>query len=127
MSPITTSSPADSEASAPEGGRYPIFRTIIFSLLAIAVIGGGTAAVIIANQKPEEQRRPFTPLAVMADYAVLARNCGAKIIGGCCGTTPDHLRAMRAALEESTPGPAPTLDEIAEALGGFSSESDGTE
>ena len=70
MSPITTSSPADSEASAPDGGRYPIFRTIIFSLLAIAVIGGGTAAVIIANQKPEEQRRPFTPLAVMADYAV---------------------------------------------------------
>lgn len=49
--------------------RYPIFRTIIFSLLAVAVIGGGTAAVIMANQKPEETRRPFTPLAVMADYA----------------------------------------------------------
>jgi methionine synthase I (cobalamin-dependent) len=23
---------------------------------------------------------------------------GARIIGGCCGTSPDHLRAMGAAL-----------------------------
>lgn len=50
--------------------RYPIFRTIIFSLLAVVLIGGGTAVVIASNQKPEEQRRPFTPLAVIADYAV---------------------------------------------------------
>ena len=63
----------------------------------------------------------------MGDYAVLARRCGAKIIGGCCGTTPDHLRAMRAALEASTPSAAPDLSEIEEKLGGFSSESDGTD
>jgi 5-methyltetrahydrofolate--homocysteine methyltransferase len=24
---------------------------------------------------------------------------GARIIGGCCGTTPDHVRAMRAAVD----------------------------
>lgn len=64
---------------------------------------------------------------LMADYAVLARRCGAKIIGGCCGTTPDHLRSMRAALEASTPSAAPELAEIEEKLGGFSSESDGTD
>lgn len=63
---------------------------------------------------------------LMADYAVLARNCGAKIIGGCCGTTPDHLRHMREALETRPLGPRPTLDEITAALGGFSSASDGT-
>jgi hypothetical protein len=34
-------------------------------------------------------------MTLMAGYAVLARDCGATIIGGCCGTTPDHLRAMR--------------------------------
>lgn len=62
---------------------------------------------------------------LMADYAVLARACGAKIIGGCCGTTPEHLRSMRAALETRTPGDRPSLETIAEALGGFSSESDG--
>ena len=64
---------------------------------------------------------------LMAEYAVMARDAGATIIGGCCGTTPDHLRKMRAALETHAPGPAPTLDAIAAALGGFSSESDGTE
>ena len=64
---------------------------------------------------------------LMADYAVLARDCGATIIGGCCGTTPEHLRAMRAALETTPRGPAPSLEAIAGALGGFSSGSDGTD
>ncbi|WP_322893715.1 MULTISPECIES: betaine--homocysteine S-methyltransferase [unclassified Yoonia] len=64
---------------------------------------------------------------LMADYAVLARDAGATIIGGCCGTTPDHLRAMRHALETRPKGPAPTLDAITAAMGGFSSASDGTD
>ncbi|WP_412507897.1 betaine--homocysteine S-methyltransferase [Roseovarius sp. SYSU LYC5161] len=65
--------------------------------------------------------------ALMADYAALARDCGAMIIGGCCGTTPEHLRAMREALETRPRGERPTLDQIAAALGGFSSAADGTE
>ena len=36
----------------------------------------------------------------MAAYAQLARAAGAKIIGGCCGTKPEHIRAMRSALDE---------------------------
>jgi 5-methyltetrahydrofolate--homocysteine methyltransferase len=64
---------------------------------------------------------------LMAQYAVLARDAGARIIGGCCGTTPDHLVAMRAALEATPPGPRPSLDDVAGALGGFSSASDGTD
>ena len=63
---------------------------------------------------------------LMAQYAVLARDAGARIIGGCCGTQTEHLRAMRKALEDTPKGPAPTLDEIAARIGGFSSESDGT-
>jgi 5-methyltetrahydrofolate--homocysteine methyltransferase len=64
---------------------------------------------------------------LMADYAVLARDCGATIIGGCCGTTPEHLRHMREALETRPRGERPQLDQIVEALGGFSSASDGTD
>jgi 5-methyltetrahydrofolate--homocysteine methyltransferase len=64
--------------------------------------------------------------AVMADYAVLARDAGARIIGGCCGTLPAHLAAMRAALDTTPPGPVPDLDTIADRLGGFSSASDGS-
>ncbi|WP_289041998.1 betaine--homocysteine S-methyltransferase [uncultured Aliiroseovarius sp.] len=64
---------------------------------------------------------------LMATYAVLARDCGATIIGGCCGTTPEHLRAMREALEtQPRSDTRPTLDQITAALGGFSSASDGT-
>lgn len=63
---------------------------------------------------------------LMADYATLARDCGAQIIGGCCGTTPAHLEKMRVALETRPKGSRPSLEQIAEALGGFSSASDGT-
>ena len=44
---------------------------------------------------------------LMRQYATLARDCGAKIIGGCCGTTPDHLRAMRTGLETHEPQDRP--------------------
>ena len=64
--------------------------------------------------------------ALMAEYAVLARDAGVRIIGGCCGTMPEHLRAMREALETRPKGPRPTLEHISAALGGFSSASDGT-
>ncbi|MEM9476142.1 MAG: betaine--homocysteine S-methyltransferase [Pseudomonadota bacterium] len=64
---------------------------------------------------------------LMADYAVLARDCGATIIGGCCGTTPAHLEKMREALETRPKGTRPTLEAITDALGAFSSASDGTD
>ena len=57
---------------------------------------------------------------LMAEYARLARDAGARIVGGCCGTTPMHLRAIRAALEVHEPGPAPTLDEVVARLGQIS-------
>ncbi len=36
---------------------------------------------------------------VMADYAQRMRALGVQVIGACCGSTPDHLAAMRAALD----------------------------
>ncbi|WP_136645769.1 betaine--homocysteine S-methyltransferase [Tabrizicola sp. YIM 78059] len=63
---------------------------------------------------------------LMAEYAVLARDAGARIIGGCCGTMPEHLKAMRHALETRPKGPRPTLEDISAKLGAFSSASDGT-
>jgi len=64
---------------------------------------------------------------LMADYACLARDMGVRVIGGCCGTMPAHLRAMREALENRPLGPRPTLEQITALLGPFSSASDGTE
>ncbi|HUF37357.1 MAG TPA: betaine--homocysteine S-methyltransferase [Anaerolineales bacterium] len=37
--------------------------------------------------------------AEMARYAVRVRNLGATIVGGCCGNSVDHIRAMAEALE----------------------------
>jgi methionine synthase / methylenetetrahydrofolate reductase(NADPH) len=34
------------------------------------------------------------------DYAVTYRQAGASIIGGCCGTTPEHIAFMSSALEK---------------------------
>ncbi len=62
---------------------------------------------------------------LMADYAILARNAGARIIGGCCGSKPEHVRAIRNALETTPPGGRPSLDLVREKLGEFSSADDG--
>jgi 5-methyltetrahydrofolate--homocysteine methyltransferase len=35
---------------------------------------------------------------LMADYALRFENLGVRIIGGCCGSTPDHIAAMARAL-----------------------------
>ena len=35
---------------------------------------------------------------VMADYALKMRALGVNVLGACCGSTPDHIRAMREAL-----------------------------
>ena len=58
-----------------------------------------------------------TPM-VMAGYAYRVRALGARLIGGCCGSTPDHLRAMSAALrgevpEEKLPPPPQPRRELA--------------
>jgi methionine synthase / methylenetetrahydrofolate reductase(NADPH) len=44
--------------------------------------------------------------AYMADYAARMVTAGARMVGGCCGTTPDHIRAMRQALDRLAPGRA---------------------
>jgi methionine synthase I (cobalamin-dependent)/5,10-methylenetetrahydrofolate reductase len=40
------------------------------------------------------------------EYALSFREAGANIVGGCCGTTPQHIAAMRKALDTSASSPA---------------------
>jgi 5-methyltetrahydrofolate--homocysteine methyltransferase len=62
---------------------------------------------------------------LMARYARLARDAGARLIGGCCGTKPEHLVAMRAALDGYRPGERPALARIRAEVGEFTSANDG--
>ena len=39
--------------------------------------------------------------AEMAIQALAMREAGASIIGGCCGSTPDHLRAIAAEVSRA--------------------------
>jgi methionine synthase I (cobalamin-dependent) len=61
--------------------------------------------------------------AIMADYACLARDAGARIIGGCCGTTAQHIETMAAALATRPEGPRPDLAAIEGMLGPVAVES----
>jgi len=62
---------------------------------------------------------------IMARYARFARDAGARIIGGCCGTTPNHLKAIVDALVGYEPGPVPDPDAIEAALGPISAPARG--
>jgi homocysteine S-methyltransferase len=55
-----------------------------------------------------------------AEYAISFRDAGAGIMGGCCGTTPQHIIAMRHALDSHPAQGAPAVaapaeDELVEA------------
>ncbi|MEM7563565.1 MAG: betaine--homocysteine S-methyltransferase [Pseudomonadota bacterium] len=54
---------------------------------------------------------------IMSRYAIMARDAGARIIGGCCGTSPEHVAAMRHALDTTEPGPTPTIEQVQASLG----------
>jgi methionine synthase / methylenetetrahydrofolate reductase(NADPH) len=54
-------------------------------------------------------RYPATP-DYFGDYVWAFHQAGAVVVGGCCGTTPDHIMAMRAALDAG-PTEALTLNE----------------
>ena len=64
---------------------------------------------------------------LMADYARLARDVGVAIIGGCCGTTPAHIAAMRQALDSHVPALKPSIPKIIETLGEVSKLAMGTD
>jgi homocysteine S-methyltransferase len=39
----------------------------------------------------------------MASYARRFIQCGARLVGGCCGTTPEHIKAIKAAVRALSP------------------------
>src|SRR5205809_7784338 len=43
---------------------------------------------------------PHAPPDYFAEFAAHARDLGARLIGGCCGTTPLEIAAIRSAVEE---------------------------
>jgi homocysteine S-methyltransferase len=63
---------------------------------------------------------PATP-DYFGDYALAFLDAGARVIGGCCGTTPDHIRAMREALNDPARAHPPLIS-VSDALDSVESE-----
>ncbi len=61
--------------------------------------------------KSEAPEYPVGPEG-MADYVELAVRSGARIIGSCCGSTPAHVAAIRAAVDAGVDGSRPERSEI---------------
>jgi 5-methyltetrahydrofolate--homocysteine methyltransferase len=54
---------------------------------------------------------------LMADYVRLAVDGGARIVGGCCGTSFAHLKAMRTALDGHSKARRPTVADVVSRIG----------
>src|SRR5436309_15836025 len=65
--------------------------------VGLASLAGGR--VIYPHATPE----------YFAEFAAHARDLGAKVIGGCCGTTPAEISAIRSAVEEERKPRAPLV------------------
>jgi len=70
--------------------------------VGLASLAGGR--VIYPHATPE----------YFAEFAAHARDLGAKVIGGCCGTTPAEIAAIRSAVEDERSPRAPLVFESPE-------------
>jgi methionine synthase / methylenetetrahydrofolate reductase (NADH) len=83
------------------------------ALQALAQMGGqgGPLAALpnvgLASMSGQRIVFPHATPAYFAEFAAQARSLGARLIGGCCGTTPAQIAAIRAAVDENrTPAAA---------------------
>ena len=58
----------------------------------------------LPNEFGEYDETPEEMAAVIAEFAASGL---VNLVGGCCGTTPDHIRSLRAAVQGITPRSAP--------------------
>ncbi len=74
---------------------------------------GGTLAALpnvgLASMSGQRIVFPHATPAYFGEFAAQARALGAGIIGGCCGTTPAQIAAIRAAVDDNLAPTAPLL------------------
>ncbi len=98
---------------------------LLVSILAMSEADPGATLIAKANAGvPQwhgaEIHYSGTP-ELMQTYAGLAVDCGARIVGGCCGNTADHVAAIRRGLDGRRRGDRPTVEAIVAALGALAS------
>jgi S-methylmethionine-dependent homocysteine/selenocysteine methylase len=93
---------------SPPGAVAPSLRAIrarsrglvgAYPELENGITGLASASGVMSGDGSTRDRRATlapTELAALASYWIGA---GARIVGGCCGATPNHVRALRAAID----------------------------
>jgi methionine synthase I (cobalamin-dependent)/5,10-methylenetetrahydrofolate reductase len=82
------------------GGPAQLLRLI--EQMRLAAPGSPLAVMPNAGWPERVADRIMYPATAdyFGEYAAALRRAGVILIGGCCGTTPDHIAAMRAALDD---------------------------
>jgi homocysteine S-methyltransferase len=95
------------------GGPAQIFR--ILRQMAQAVPAARLSAMPNAGWPEQVGGRIMYPAnpEYFGEYALAFCEAGARLVGGCCGTTPQHIAAMRLALERLPQGCGAVLGELA--------------
>src|SRR5271165_4104680 len=94
---------------------------LLVAILAMSAADPAGARIAKANGRVAQRHGAEihysgTP-ELMGAYAGLAVDCGARIIGGCCGSKPAHVAAMRRGLDAHESGARPDIETIVAALG----------
>jgi methionine synthase I (cobalamin-dependent)/5,10-methylenetetrahydrofolate reductase len=84
------------------------------ALRALERMGGDTPLaalpnVGLASLAGERVVFPHATPEYFAEFAAHARELGARIIGGCCGTTPTEIAAIRSAVDDARSPSAPLV------------------
>jgi 5-methyltetrahydrofolate--homocysteine methyltransferase len=88
----------------PEGMLKVCRKLLVVSCKPIMVMPNAGMPELVGNKAVYK----MTPQR-FADFAVKFAKMGVRIIGGCCGTGPEHIRAVKAALTSCSPLPVPRL------------------
>jgi len=67
-------------------------------------------------QKIEGRKIYFCTPEYLASHSRYYIQKGVKIVGGCCGTTPEHIKAVRSAVHSMSPGRIVHMKDIKDAL-----------
>jgi methionine synthase I (cobalamin-dependent) len=94
---------------------------LVMSVLGMTAVEAGIPIIAKANagipQFVGAQIRYSGTPELMAHYVELAIDSGARIVGGCCGTSFEHLAAMHAALASLGAGTRPDEARVIARLG----------
>ncbi len=92
-------------STGPEHMREPIRYMTEHASLPISVIPN---AGLPLNTGTGEAIYPLEPLPMAGMLREFVAEFGVRIVGGCCGTTPEHLAAIVTAVRDAIPAALPT-------------------